>query len=99
MWGSFLLVVETLIFVLHAHRCLIVKTDGYNRNQIAKVVQLRANVEGLKLGSGVLDRLAEEGERGSMRYVFVFVVFIVLIVILVQKKTLITLWICGADVL
>ncbi|KAF8124705.1 TIP49 C-terminus-domain-containing protein [Boletus edulis] len=49
-------------------RCLIVKTDGYNRGQIAKVVQIRANVEGLKLGPGVLDRLAEEGERGSMRY-------------------------------
>ncbi|KAG6331593.1 hypothetical protein ID866_7496 [Astraeus odoratus] len=49
-------------------RCLIVKTDTYNREQIAKVVQLRANVEGLKFGSGVLERLAEEGERGSMRY-------------------------------
>lgn len=32
-------------------------------------MQLRANVEGLRLGSGVLERLAEEGERGSMRYV------------------------------
>ncbi|KIK40995.1 hypothetical protein CY34DRAFT_806597 [Suillus luteus UH-Slu-Lm8-n1] len=49
-------------------RCLIVKTDGYNREQIGKVVQLRANVEGLKLGPGVLERIAEEGERGSMRY-------------------------------
>ncbi|KAG2093329.1 TIP49 C-terminus-domain-containing protein [Suillus discolor] len=49
-------------------RCLIVKTYGYNREQIGKVVQLRANVEGLKLGSGVLERIAEEGERGSMRY-------------------------------
>lgn len=45
------------------------KTDGYNREQIAKVVQLRANVEGLKLGPGVLERMAEEGERGSMRFV------------------------------
>ena len=51
------------------YRCLIVKTDGYNREQIAKVVQLRANVEGLKLGPGVLERMAEEGERGSMRFV------------------------------
>jgi RuvB-like protein 1 (pontin 52) len=49
-------------------RCLIVKTDGYNREQIAKVVQLRANIEGLKLGPGVLERMAQEGERGSMRY-------------------------------
>ena len=50
-------------------RCLIVKTDGYNREQIAKVVQLRATIEGLKLGPGVLERMAEEGERGSMRFV------------------------------
>lgn len=49
-------------------RCLIVKTDGYNREQIGKVVQLRSNIEGLKLGHGVLERIAEEGERGSMRY-------------------------------
>ncbi|KAL5488474.1 RVB1 [Sanghuangporus weigelae] len=49
-------------------RCLIVKTDTYNREQIAKVLQLRANVEGLKLGPGVLDRLSAEGEKASLRY-------------------------------
>ncbi|PSS35538.1 hypothetical protein PHLCEN_2v1501 [Hermanssonia centrifuga] len=49
-------------------RCLIVKTDTYTTEQVAKVVQVRANVEGLKLGSGVLDRLASEGERSSLRY-------------------------------
>ncbi|CAL1702013.1 unnamed protein product [Somion occarium] len=49
-------------------RCLIVKTDGYKRDEVAKVVQLRANVEGLKLGPGVLDRLALEGEKSSLRY-------------------------------
>ncbi|KAA1479398.1 RuvB-like helicase 1 [Dentipellis sp. KUC8613] len=49
-------------------RCLIVKTDGYTREQVAKVVQLRANVEGLKLGDGVLDKLAEQGEKSSLRY-------------------------------
>ncbi|KIY50226.1 RuvB-like helicase 1 [Fistulina hepatica ATCC 64428] len=49
-------------------RCLIVKTASYTREEIAKVVQLRATVEGLKLGAGVLERLAEEGERGSLRY-------------------------------
>ena len=31
-------------------------------------MQLRANIEGLKLGEGVLDRFAEEGEKGSLRY-------------------------------
>ena len=52
-------------------RCLIVKTDTYNREQIAKVLQVRANVEGLKLGPGVLDRLSAEGEKASLRYVIV----------------------------
>jgi RuvB-like protein 1 len=47
--------------------CLIVKTDGYTRDQVAKVVQLRANVEGLKLAEGVIDRLASEGEKSSLR--------------------------------
>jgi len=49
-------------------RCLIVKTDRYTRDQVAKVVQLRANTEGLKLGEGVIDRLAAEGEKSSLRY-------------------------------
>jgi len=49
-------------------RCLIVKTDGYTHEQVAKVVQLRANTEGLKLGEGVIDRLAVEGEKSSLRY-------------------------------
>lgn len=31
---------------------MIVKTEGYMRNQVGKVVQLRAVVEGLKLGGG-----------------------------------------------
>ncbi|PFH45923.1 hypothetical protein AMATHDRAFT_157221 [Amanita thiersii Skay4041] len=49
-------------------RCMIVKTDGYAREQISKVVQLRANVEGIKVGSGVVERLATEGEKSSLRY-------------------------------
>ncbi|KAF8632055.1 hypothetical protein AX15_002077 [Amanita polypyramis BW_CC] len=49
-------------------RCMIVKTDGYAREQISKVVQLRANVEGLKLGPGVVERLATEGDKSSLRY-------------------------------
>ncbi|KAH6899486.1 RuvB-like helicase 1 [Coprinopsis sp. MPI-PUGE-AT-0042] len=49
-------------------RCMIVKTEGYTTEQVAKVVQLRANVEGLKLGAGVLERLAQEGEKSSLRY-------------------------------
>ncbi|KAJ7583426.1 RuvB-like helicase 1 [Mycena floridula] len=49
-------------------RCMIVKTETYNRDQVARVVQLRATVEGLKLSPGVLERLAAEGERSSLRY-------------------------------
>lgn len=44
------------------------KTDGYTRAQVGKVVQLRATVEGLKLGEGVIDRLATEGDKSSLRY-------------------------------
>ncbi|KAL9716491.1 RuvB ATP-dependent DNA helicase pontin [Leucoagaricus gongylophorus] len=50
-------------------RCLIVKTSTYNRDEVGKVVQIRAQVEGLKLGTGVQEKLAEEGERSSLRYV------------------------------
>jgi RuvB-like protein 1 (pontin 52) len=57
----------SLIHQILICRCLIVKTDGYTREQVGRVVQVRANVEGLKLGEGVLDRMAAEGERGSLR--------------------------------
>jgi RuvB-like protein 1 len=50
-----------------SNSCLIVKTDGYSRDQVAKVVQLRANTEGLKLGERVIDKLAFEGEKSSLR--------------------------------
>lgn len=33
------------------------------------MVQVRAGVEGLRLGPGVLDKLALEGERASLRWV------------------------------
>ena len=47
---------------------MIVKTDGYTRDQVGKVVQVHATVEGLKLGEGVINRLAVEGEKSSLRY-------------------------------
>ncbi|KIY66756.1 RuvB-like helicase 1 [Cylindrobasidium torrendii FP15055 ss-10] len=49
-------------------RCMIVRTDGYTREQVGRVVQLRAEVEGLKLSPDVVHRLATEGERTSLRY-------------------------------
>jgi DNA helicase TIP49 (TBP-interacting protein) len=51
---------------------MIVKTDAYTREQIGKVVQMRANVEGIKLSTDVLDKLAGEGEKSSLRYVSFF---------------------------
>jgi RuvB-like protein 1 len=48
---------------------MIVKTQSYTRGEVGKVVQLRALVEGLKLGPGVLERLAAEGEKSSLRFV------------------------------
>ena len=48
---------------------MIVKTDAYTREQIGKVVQMRANVEGIKLLPDILDKLAGEGEKSSLRYV------------------------------
>jgi RuvB-like protein 1 (pontin 52) len=53
---------RSLIHRILILRCLIVKTDGYTREQ---VVQVRANVKGL--GDGVLDRMVAEGERSSLR--------------------------------
>jgi RuvB-like protein 1 (pontin 52) len=50
-------------------RCLIVKTDSYTHEQVAQVVQLRATTEGMALGSGVLEKIAEQGERASLRSV------------------------------
>lgn len=44
------------------------KTKGYTRDQIGKVIQLRATVEGFQLGEGVTDRSAADGERSSLRY-------------------------------
>jgi RuvB-like protein 1 len=46
-----------------------VRTEAYTREQVGKVVQLRAAVESLQLGPGVLEKLAAEGERGSLRFV------------------------------
>ena len=56
---------------------MIVKTDAYTREQIGKVVQMRANVEGLKLSSDVVDKLAGEGEKSSLRLVFLRLGFVV----------------------
>ena len=66
---SFLIVsLRWILMTRRLLRGLIVKTDPSNREQIVKVLQLRANVEGLRLGTGVLDRFASAGESASLRY-------------------------------
>ncbi|RKP10498.1 DNA helicase [Thamnocephalis sphaerospora] len=49
-------------------RVLIVRTIPYTREQIHDIVQLRAQIEGLKLQEGALAQLADTGARTSLRY-------------------------------
>jgi len=49
-------------------RCMIVKTAPYARDEIRQVVEIRAKVEGITLRPDALDRLADEGEKSSLRY-------------------------------
>lgn len=49
-------------------RCMVVKTSPYAREEIKKVVELRCKVEGIAVRPEALDRLADEGERSSLRY-------------------------------
>ena len=53
--------------LISIQRCLIVKTDAYTKEQIGKVVQLRGNVEGIKLSLAVVEKLSVVGEKSSLR--------------------------------
>lgn len=66
---------------------MIVKTDAYTREQIGKVVQMRANVEGIKLYPDVLDKLAGEGEKSSLRCVSFFPPLVIMWSLFTLKKT------------
>jgi RuvB-like protein 1 (pontin 52) len=48
-------------------RCMIVRTQVYRREEIRKVLETRCKVEGLGVSRDALDRLADEGERSSLR--------------------------------
>lgn len=48
-------------------RCLIVKTEGYSPEAKAKVIQMRANIEGLRFSDNVIANLAAQ-EESSLRY-------------------------------
>ena len=47
---------------------MIIKTSLYTRDEIRKVLELRCKVEGISLRQEALDRLADEGERSSLRF-------------------------------
>ena len=47
---------------------MIVKTQLYTRDEIRKVLELRCRIEGIVMRSEALDKLADEGERSSLRY-------------------------------
>eukprot|EP01063_Lacrimia_lanifica_P012376 TRINITY_DN18_c0_g5_i1.p1 TRINITY_DN18_c0_g5~~TRINITY_DN18_c0_g5_i1.p1 ORF type:complete len:460 (+),score=237.67 TRINITY_DN18_c0_g5_i1:73-1452(+) len=50
-------------------RLLIIKTLPYSREELMKVVDIRAQVEGLQLDEGAIKLLGEIGDRTSLRYV------------------------------
>ena len=47
---------------------MIVKTSLYTRDEIRKVLELRCRIENISLRQEALDRLADEGEKSSLRY-------------------------------
>lgn len=49
-------------------RCMIIKTATYTRSEIRQVLETRCKVEGISLKQEALDKLADEGEKTSLRY-------------------------------
>lgn len=50
-------------------RCMIVRTFPLDREEVQQVLGIRASVEGLVIADDALSRLADEGEKSSMRFV------------------------------
>jgi DNA helicase TIP49 (TBP-interacting protein) len=51
------------------NRILIIKTEAYSSAEIAQILQIRADVEGVKLDQTGLDALTEVGNTASLRLV------------------------------
>ncbi|KAH9808754.1 TIP49 C-terminus-domain-containing protein [Melampsora americana] len=49
-------------------RCMIVRTVPYNREEIKKILSLRAKVENLKISEAALEKLTDRGLSTSLRY-------------------------------
>ena len=58
------------------NRLLIIKTESYNREETAAILQIRADVEGVKLEQSGLDALTEIGTAASLRHVMTIAVFV-----------------------
>jgi len=50
-------------------RLLIIRTSVYTTDDIMRIVDIRANVEGVQLDDAALAKIGEIGERTSLRYV------------------------------
>ncbi|KPI86742.1 putative ruvb-like 1 DNA helicase [Leptomonas seymouri] len=50
-------------------RLLIIRTTNYNVSEITSIVEIRAQVEGVKISENALTQLGEIGENTSLRYV------------------------------
>ena len=53
--------------LISIQRCLIVKTDAYSKEQTGKVMQLRGDVEEIKLSLAIAEQLSVVGEKSSLR--------------------------------
>ncbi|KAJ8902269.1 hypothetical protein NDN08_006676 [Rhodosorus marinus] len=49
-------------------RCMIIRTQPYSLEEVAQILAIRAQVEGISLGDDALPALAEIGGRTSLRY-------------------------------
>ncbi|WRT66119.1 RuvB-like helicase 1 [Kwoniella shivajii] len=50
-------------------RCMIVKTSLYSRDEIRKVVEMRCKIENININQLALNKLADQGENSSLRFV------------------------------
>mmetsp|Transcript_21523 Transcript_21523/g.87808 ORF Transcript_21523/g.87808 Transcript_21523/m.87808 type:complete len:185 (-) Transcript_21523:1552-2106(-) len=49
-------------------RCMIIRTQPYSLEEVAQILAIRAQIEGISLGDDALPALAEIGGRTSLRY-------------------------------
>ncbi|GIQ88281.1 RuvB-like protein [Kipferlia bialata] len=49
-------------------RLLIIRTNPYNQEEIAEIVKIRAETEGVNIDDDAVELLAEIGARSSLRY-------------------------------